>query len=158
MGIPTKKYLTLIGLAGVVSLIAGIVLLTFSLIRSERVSRIEDGISTTAKVISIREDKCSRGRWSSKCYDIAVLFTDNGGNMVTTILEKEYDRPLTEHIPIVYNRNRPETAELDIASGRSWVPPGRLVSSALVFGGVAAYGYALLCMRLLRSRHDGKTG
>ncbi len=154
MNVPAKKYVTVIGLTGVVSFIAGIVLLTLSLTRSERASRIDDGISTTARVISISEGTCTRGRWSSKCYDIAVLFTDHGGNMVTATLEKEYDRPQTERIPIVYNRQRPETSEWDIASGRSWVPPGLLVSGTLVFAGAAMYGYALLCMRRLRNAAD----
>lgn len=128
MNIPAKKHVTIIGLLGLSIFVVGLVLLTFSLIRSERSSRIDPGVRTTARVISIAEGTCTRGRWSSKCYDISVLFTDHSGNTVTTILEKEYDRPAAALIPIIFNRNRPENAEWDIAASRKWEPPSRLVA------------------------------
>jgi len=155
MNIPAKKHVTIIGLLGLSFFVVGLVLLTFSLIKSERSSRIDPGVSTTARVISIAEGTCTRGRWSSKCYDISILFTDHNGNTVTTVLEKEYDRPAAALVPIIYNRNRPEDAEWNIAAARTWAPPGRMVAYLMMFGGAVSYLYALLMMRRLRNSQDG---
>ncbi|HLC69936.1 MAG TPA: DUF3592 domain-containing protein [Patescibacteria group bacterium] len=134
------------GVLGVLLLIIGIILITYSLIQAEQHKIRDNGITTTAAVISISEDTCSRGRWSSICYDISIMFDTGEGKTIMTVLEDEFDRPTTDEIPIIYDENQPEQVLLDSGITRPWLDnmsqfayPVTLIGLAL-FVGTLFYG------------------
>lgn len=152
MTLPEKKYITSIGIAGFLLLLAGILLLTYSIIGHERQKRIGTGLPATAQVISIAEHACTRGKWSSTCYDVAILFTDHSGKIITTTLENEFDRPTADRLLIRYNQERPELAMLDAGPASPLHSTGRRAAWLLIVAGASLYLGSLVALRSISRR------
>ena len=151
MKIPPKKYLVSIGLAGIILLLAGVILLTGSLFLLEKNKRFWAGIKTTARVISTFEHTCARGKWSSRCYDLSVLYTDQSGVIVTAVIQDQFDRPQNDQIPIMYAKDTPESVQWDNNIRRPWFERGRTTATIFIIIGLLLYcGSLLMTHRLSR--------
>ena len=108
-----KDLFTALGVLGYIFAILGIVFLTLTLTRNERNTFIENGIETDAEIISIQEDRCSTGRYSSLCYDTDVMFYASGELILTTVKDERYiaDKySVDDTLPIIYNAQNPYEA------------------------------------------------
>lgn len=155
MKIPPKKYLVIIGVAGVILLLAGVIFFTASLFQQEKNKRFGAGIKTKARVINVFEHSCTRGKWSSRCYDLSVLYTDRSGAIVTAVIADQFDRPQSGQIPIIYAKDSPATVQWDNDVRRPWFERGRATASAFIIIGLLLYCGSLLMTYRLSRRDSG---